>query len=63
MSKGNLFLPTRHHFPEGIVKYIEELSHELPWFFFKDCAYGNAAIEKGLKLYPYFYYVRVLHQS
>ena len=63
MSKGNLFLPTRHHFPEGIVKYIEELSHELPWFFFKDCAYGNAAIEKGLKLYPYFSHTFLEHDQ
>ena len=54
MSKENLFSPTRHHFPEGVVQYIEELSYELPWFFFKDCAYGNAAIDKGLDLHPYF---------
>ena len=54
MSKENSFSPTRHHFPEGVVNYIEELSYELPWFFFKDCAYGNSAIEKGLDLHPYF---------
>ena len=54
MSKENLFSPTRHYFPEGIVDYIESLSYELPWFFFKDCAFGNAAADKGLQMHPYF---------
>ena len=55
MSKENSFSPTRHHFPEGVVDYIEKLSYELPWFYFHDCAIGSDACkELGLKMNPYF---------
>ncbi len=54
MSKENSFSPTRHHFPKGVVDYIEDLCHELPYFYKRDCAYGNAAAEMGLEMHPYF---------
>ena len=53
-SKDNSFSVTRHKFPPDAVDYIEDLTYQLPWFFFKDCAYGNAAKEKGLPMNPYF---------
>ena len=54
MSKENSFSVTRHHFPKGVVDYIEEVSYTLPWFFFKDCAYGNLNHPLKKKLHPYF---------
>ena len=54
MSKENSFSPTRHHFPDAAIKYIEDLSRELSWFYSRDCAYGDAAIDMGLDLHPYF---------
>jgi hypothetical protein len=54
MSKESSFSITTHHFPDGIVDYIEKLSYELPWFYFKDCAFGNSAAEQGLEMHPYF---------
>ena len=54
MSKENSFSVTRHHFPKGVVDYIEEVSYTLPWFFFKDCAYGNLDHPLKKKLHPYF---------
>ena len=54
MSNESSFSVTRHHFPEGVVKYIEDLSLELSWFFHVDCAYGEEAKERGLPMNPYF---------
>ena len=54
MSKEDSFSITSHEFPEGVVNYIEELSYELPWFFFKDCAYGNYDHPMRKVMNPYF---------
>ena len=54
MSKEDSFSITSHEFPEGVVNYIEELSYELPWFFFKDCAYGNHDHPLRKVMNPYF---------
>ena len=54
MSNENSFSVTRHQFPKGVVDYIEEVSYTLPWFFFKDCAYGNQDHPLRKELHPYF---------
>ena len=54
MSNESSLSITRHHFPEGVVDYIEKLSHELPWFYSVDCAYGEEAKKRGLPMNPYF---------
>jgi len=53
-NKDNSFSVTKHNFPPDVVDYIEEITLQLPWFFFKDCAYGNSAEDRGLPLHPYF---------
>ncbi len=54
MSKDNSFSITRHEFPPAAVDYIEELTYELPFFFFKDCAYGNFDHPLRKDMNPYF---------
>ena len=55
MSNDNSFSPIGiFNLPEKAVDYIEKQCIKVPWFFFKDCAYGNEAEEKGLPLNPYF---------
>ena len=55
MSNDNLFSPIgTFNLPKNAVDYIEKQCTKVPWFFFKDCAYGNDAEEKGLPLNPYF---------
>tara|TARA_Y100001963_G_C6761642_1_gene439784 strand:+ start:328 stop:888 length:561 start_codon:yes stop_codon:yes gene_type:complete len=54
MSKDNSFSITKHSFPPAAVDYIEELTYKLPWFFFKDCAYGNTDHPLRGEMNPYF---------
>ena len=54
MSKDNSFSIIQHDFPKGVVDYIEELTYELPWYFFKDCAYGNQNHPLRKEMNPYF---------
>ena len=54
MSKEDSFSITSHNFPEGVVNYIEELCLEIPWYFFKDCAYGNVDHPLRKEMNPYF---------
>lgn len=54
MSNESIFLRTTQ-LPREIVDRIEELCHELPWFYFDDCAIGKEEAERqGLPLNPYF---------
>ena len=54
MSKESSFSVTRHQFPEGVVDYIEQVTYNLPWIFFKDCAYGNFDHPLKKEMHPYF---------
>ncbi len=55
MSNDNSFSPIgTFNLPEKAVDYIEKQCIKVPWFFFKDCAYGNEAEKKGLPMNPYF---------
>ena len=55
MSNDNSFSPIGiFNLPDGAVDYIEKQCTLVPWFFFKDCAYGNEAAERGLPMNPYF---------
>ena len=54
MSKDNLSWITRRKLPKKIADSIEREAWNVPWYFFKDCAYGEVALELGLDLHPYF---------
>ena len=41
MSKDNSSLVTRYKLLPKMVDNIEEVCYTLPYFYFKDCAYGN----------------------
>ena len=54
MSKGDSLSITRHSFPPDAVDYLEDLCYRLPWFLYKDCAYGNVDHPLRKEMNPYF---------
>ena len=54
MNKDNSSWITRRKLPKRIVDIIEEESYKVPWYFSKDCAYGDSEHLLRKEMNPYF---------
>ncbi len=63
MSKENSSLVTKFSLPSRMVDDIEEVCYKLPYFYFKDCAYGNEDNPLKKELNPYFSHTFLLNRQ
>lgn len=54
MNNETSCLVTRYKLKVTHQKLIENLCHEMPYYFFKDCAYGNVDHPMRKEMNPYF---------
>ena len=63
MSNENSSLVTRYKLPNSVSKFIEDEAYKLPFFFFKDCAYGNEDNPLRKEMNPYFSHTFLLDRE